>query len=203
MFDAVACAYDLLAADPERLRREGPFLERWVGSAGSILDLACGTGVHAAFLAGGGHRRVTAVDLSPAMITRARTMRPHPGVTWLVGDMREPPRGPFDRAMILGNSLNLLPDHAAVATTLRAIRQILLPGGRLLVQVVNPEHPRHRQPRQIVRRGAGAGAEVTIIKDLPTATAPCCRWRSSPSTLTAACPPVASRWSCSIFPLRM
>ena len=166
MFDAVAAAYDLLAAAPERWRREGPFLERWVGAEARVLDLACGTGVHAAALAQGSGRRITAVDLSPAMIARATVTRAHPAITWMVGDMREPPAGPFDRAMILGNSLNLLPDRAAVRATLAAIRAVLVPGGRLLVQILNPRLPRHREARHVVKHGVSDGVALSIIKSL-------------------------------------
>lgn len=166
MFDAIACAYDLLAANPERQRREGPFLERWAGSGTRILDLACGTGVHAALLAASAGRRITAVDLSPAMLARAREARPHPAITWLPGDMRAPPAGPFERVMILGNSLNLLPDRQAVAATLTALRGALMPEGRLLVQVVDPCHPRHQETRQVVKRGVMDGVDLTMVKTL-------------------------------------
>jgi SAM-dependent methyltransferase len=166
MFDAVAIAYDLLAASPERWRREGPFLEKWLGSGTRILDLACGTGVHAHALAQGGGRLITAVDLSPAMIMRASAARPHPAITWLVGDMRHPPGGPFDRVMILGNSLNLLADRQEVRDTLAAIRTALGPGGRLLVQLLNPQLPLHREPRHMVKHGTVDGTAVSIVKSL-------------------------------------
>ena len=56
---------------------------------GSVLDLACGPGRHAAVLAKRGFR-VTGVDLSPSLLRRARDRARAEGVDveWVQEDMR-------------------------------------------------------------------------------------------------------------------
>jgi SAM-dependent methyltransferase len=165
-FNRIAAAYDLLSPPGERLAREGAALAAWAGSARRVLELACGTGAHAAFLAGSAKRKVVACDLSRSMIAQAKGKHTHRGLRFAVADMRQPPAGPFDRAMILGNSLNLLPDRAAVAVCLAAVRAVLAPGGSFLLQVINPDNERHRQPRLTVRSGAVEGRELAAVKSL-------------------------------------
>ncbi len=165
MFNAIALAYDLLAADPARLARELPFLERRIPAGSRVLDLACGTGVHAAALARYGCL-VTASDLSPEMLAVGRARRDHPALVWHAGDLRQPPAGPFDRVLILGNSLNLLPGRPAVGEALRAIHNVLVPGGLLVVQIINQHPTRIREPRQLVRQATVEGDGLVIVKSL-------------------------------------
>lgn len=160
-------AYDLLHPPAARLARDGAHLAAWTAGAGAVLELACGTGAVAAFLAarpGGG--RVAASDLSPAMIAHARARHGDAPVAWSVGDMRAPPAGPADAVLVLGNSLNLLPDRAAVRDALAAIRAAGRPGCRLLLQVINPAAPRYREP-VLVRRQASVGGLVAVKSLVP------------------------------------
>lgn len=63
-----------------------PWVARWaprIAARGAVLDLACGTGRHAAFLARRGHP-VTAVDLD---LARAAELRAVPGIEWLQADL--------------------------------------------------------------------------------------------------------------------
>jgi len=161
-FDDLAQVYDILADPESRLDREGPFLVRWAGGGARVLDLACGTGAHAAYLARAGCR-VTACDLSAGMIARAMQERSHPGVRHEVRDLRRPPDGPFDRVLVIGNSLNLLPSRNEVTAALASIRRVLAPGGRLLLQVLNPRARVHREPRIVVRRGEIDGREAVVV----------------------------------------
>lgn len=164
-FERIADVYDVLANPKKRIEREGAFLSTWVGSANTVLDLACGTGIHAQFLAQKGFD-VTACDLASAMIAYAQRVRPHPCLKYEVGDMRRPPTGPFDRAIILGNSINLLPQHADVARTLSATKDVLNPNGRLLLQVLNPAAGTNREPKQIIRSTNLDGQDVLVIKSM-------------------------------------
>jgi hypothetical protein len=80
--------------------------------------------------------------------------------------MRDPPSGPFDRAMILGNSLNLLPSRDDVLRTLVATRDTLAPNGRLLLQLLNPASSANGQARLITKNETFDGQNVLLIKSM-------------------------------------
>ncbi|MFJ6986948.1 MULTISPECIES: class I SAM-dependent methyltransferase [unclassified Streptomyces] len=95
-----------------------------------LLDLGCGTGSLALLAAEQGYR-VTGVDLSPAMLDRARTKLAGRDAVFLLGDAAAPPVGAdrFD-AVLVRHVLWALPDPAAA---LRRWRGLLRPGGRLVL----------------------------------------------------------------------
>lgn len=105
-----------------------------------VLDVACGTGLVARFVAprvapGG---MVSNLDFDPAMIAVARglvTQPPGVSVTWHCASALSMPfaDGTFDLVMCL-NGLQFLPSHAA---GLSEIRRVLKPGGRLVVTVLS------------------------------------------------------------------
>lgn len=67
-----------------------PWVTRWAGlipSACPVLDLACGNGRHAVYLAGLGHP-VLAVDIDPGL---SGPIRGTPGVEWLQADLEGAP----------------------------------------------------------------------------------------------------------------
>ena len=118
MFDDLADIYEAMIDWPKRLAHEGPFYRRLFDRLGvaSVVDVACGTGHHAAMFHDWG-LRVEGADLSPAMIERARqTFGEPPGLRWVVRGFDEPiaPAEPFDAAVCVGNSLALAPDVATV-----------------------------------------------------------------------------------------
>jgi SAM-dependent methyltransferase len=66
------------------------WLQRWSGQipgGGRVLDLACGGGRHAVYLAGRGHP-VTAVDIDLGLSAEVRAT---PGVDWLQADLEGAP----------------------------------------------------------------------------------------------------------------
>ncbi|MCZ9345832.1 class I SAM-dependent methyltransferase, partial [Streptomyces sp. TRM76130] len=95
-----------------------------------VLDLGCGTGSLALLAAGQGHR-VTGVDLSPAMLERARVKLAGRDALLLTGDAAAPPVGErrFD-VVLVRHVLWTLPDPGRV---LRRWRELLRPGGRLVL----------------------------------------------------------------------
>ena len=163
MFDHAA-VYDLLHPPGPRILRDGPAVLAWAAGGPQVLELACGTGAMAAYLASAGHA-VTASDLAPAMVAKAQ-QRCGDLVRVLEGDLALPPAGPWDRVLILGNSLNLLADHAAVGEALRAIHRVMAPGGQLLVQILNPLAPGPASPRLVTASGFIDGRQVVAAKSL-------------------------------------
>jgi SAM-dependent methyltransferase len=99
---------------------------------GSALDLACGEGRNAIWLAARGWR-VTAVDFSEVAIERARRLAARQGVRveWLCDDVTafEPPRGAFQLVVIAYLQLPMTERRGVLAHAASA----LAPGGDLLM----------------------------------------------------------------------
>jgi glycine/sarcosine N-methyltransferase len=141
MFDNFADVYEAMIDWPKRLAHEGPFYRRLFERAGvrRVIDVACGTGHHAAMFHSWG-LQVEGADLSPAMIDRARgSFGQSQNLQWTVRGFDQPitTAEPFDAAVCVGNSLALAPD---VATVERAIHQMLAAvrdRGAIVVQVLN------------------------------------------------------------------
>lgn len=132
--------YRRLVAWPERIRREEPLLRDILSSGPNrrILDLGCGTGEHALFLASLGFS-VTGVDVSPGQIEAAR--RSAEGRALFVeGDLRAVatlvPDG-FGGAICLGNTVPNLADPEGLRAFLRGLAGRLAPGAPFLLQLLN------------------------------------------------------------------
>jgi SAM-dependent methyltransferase len=96
----------------------------------SVLELACGTGLQTARLAGVAGE-VVGLDASEAMLARARGRCAHlPGVRLAWGDFRAFDLGcSFDAVVCSFNSLNYLSDIGELGRVLRAVEAHLRPGG--------------------------------------------------------------------------
>ncbi len=166
-FDSIADYYAIFSESEARLEREGPLLAALLGRVrgGRVVDLACGTGLHAAYLASLS-AQVTACDISPEMIAYARAHHPHPSIEYIVADMRRLPSGPWDLAICLGNSLSLLRDKEDILRVCEAIGASLTPGGLFLIQLLNYEADDARKPRHRVERKHLDGGEVIAVKSL-------------------------------------
>jgi SAM-dependent methyltransferase len=94
-----------------------------------VLDVGAGTGAMSLVAADLGHR-VTAIDLSPKMLERARHKAVARGVdlATVVGPATEPPPGPFD-AVVERHVLWTLPDPVGALRAWRAAA----PAGRLVL----------------------------------------------------------------------
>jgi SAM-dependent methyltransferase len=131
---------------PERREREAaelvatsPLLKVVPGTR--VLDLACGPGVHAVPLARHG-AEVTGVDLSDAMLTRAREACERAGVSARLrrADMREYVEpGAYDLVVNMYTSFGYFTDPGDNLTVLRNAHASLAPGGALLVDVLGKE----------------------------------------------------------------
>jgi SAM-dependent methyltransferase len=180
-FDAAAVRYD--AAFTDRV------LGRWLRSAvrerlaaafapeDHVLELGCGTGEDAVWLAGRGVR-VTATDSSGAMLAVAEAKAAQAAVADRVSFARlelSAPRieGRFDGAFSNFGALNCVEDRRPLAEALGAC---VRPGGRLVLVVMGPVcaweiawHLGQGRPRTAFRRlraGAtahtGGGARVRV-----------------------------------------
>lgn len=101
---------------------------------GPVLDAACGTGRHAAYLSRLGREETIGVDASEAMLARAEAKLPE--VEFRHGELTELPLGDGEVAgAVCALALSHLPEIDAAVSELG---RILSPGGRLIVS--NP-HP--------------------------------------------------------------
>lgn len=133
--------YRHMIAWPERLRREGPLLGRLLldGPEPRVLDLGSGPGDHARYLASRG-LEVVGVDASESMLEMATAEEVPPGVTFILGDFRkvdELVEGKFGGAICLGNVLPHLTEEADLRLIARALSEVLLPGSKFLLQMLN------------------------------------------------------------------
>ncbi|EDY51235.1 class I SAM-dependent methyltransferase [Streptomyces clavuligerus] len=106
-----------------------------------VLDLCCGPGLFLVPLARRGHR-VTGVDLSPAMLERARAACERAGaeVELIRADMLDyTAPGAYDVILNVFTSFGYFADPADNLRVLRNARRSLAPGGTLLVDVMGKE----------------------------------------------------------------
>ena len=144
MFQDLTDVYEAMIDWPKRLANEGPFYRRLFEQYGvrSVVDVACGTGRHAAMF----HSwdlQVEGADLSPAMIDRARASFGEPaGLRWVVRGFDQPiaPESPFDAAVCVGNSLPLAPDMATVRQAIGEMLAAVRRGGLLVIHALNLWH---------------------------------------------------------------
>ncbi|MCW2867429.1 MAG: Methyltransferase type 12 [Marmoricola sp.] len=126
-----AADWDRRYASTDLVWSAGPnaFVEHEVGglAPGCALDLACGEGRNARWLAGRGWR-VTAVDFSAVGVEKGR--RTAPEVDWQVGDVLTCPL-PGGLDLVVVAYLQLTPPERR--TALRRCAATLAPGGRLVV----------------------------------------------------------------------
>ncbi len=145
MYDDFSEDYDRFVNWPVRLAYEMPFIEAQLGTltpprgALTVLDSACGTGMHAIALAQAGYQSAGA-DISAKMIARARENAAQAGVqvrfeTAGFGELSQTfGSSAFDAILCLGNSLPHLLSEAALENALQDFAACLRPGGFLLVQ---------------------------------------------------------------------
>jgi SAM-dependent methyltransferase len=149
-YNVLARYFDLINAKYVPYTRQCDFLEaifRRVGkNVHAILDLACGTGLHAFDLTRRGYR-VVGVDRSPEMLAEAaRKLAPggsdDPPVTFLNTDMRNLPFvGEFDAAFAFNYPVAYLYTHADIRAGFSGVSRALKPGGLFLFDFISNYNP--------------------------------------------------------------
>jgi SAM-dependent methyltransferase len=153
-YDDFAETYPWLFND-EMLTGE-PFLASYedvlarLAAGARVLDCACGIGVEAIALARRGFA-VTGTDISSGMIAQARRRGGDAGVdvhweTCAWDELPEHVEPGFDLVVCKGNSLVHAGGQSATVAALKAMFQMLRPGGELVIGTRNFEHLRAQRP---------------------------------------------------------
>ncbi len=159
-YDEFAVCYDkIFPADPDTVK----FLGSVFGPpGGKLADLACGTGGYALALAETGFE-VTGIDLSESMIELAfEKAAGRSGLRFFAQDMAKPEIGSDFRGWYcIGNSLVHLAGPAAILKALTRWRQLLAPGGRWVIQILNYDRILAGQIGTLPTITAPDGSELT------------------------------------------
>jgi SAM-dependent methyltransferase len=136
MFDESAQFYDAIYATfkdyPAEVAKVAELLRGIDPTFKSVLDVACGTGEHARWLADAGYR-VDGLDLDASFIRIARNK--HPAGHFVEADMSDfdlPRR--YDVVMCLFSSIGYLRTLDQVVRALRCFRKHVRPGGVVIVE---------------------------------------------------------------------
>lgn len=120
--------------------------------AGSVLDVGCGTGEHALYLAARGHE-LLGIDLAPRAVERARAKARERGldVPFLVWDALELDQlwRRFDTALDVGLFHTLADEERSRYA--RSLHAALAPGGRAFVLCWSERNPPGFGPRRVSR----------------------------------------------------
>ncbi|KUL63336.1 MULTISPECIES: class I SAM-dependent methyltransferase [unclassified Streptomyces] len=153
-------------AQAEELLDTSPLLSFPAGAR--VLDLCCGPGVFTVPLARRGHD-VTGVDLSPAMLGRARERAADADtrVTYVQADARDyAAPGAFDVVLNMFTSFGYFEDPADNARVLRTMYTCLVPGGTLVLDLAGKELLARRvTPPKVVRRGEDLMVQTDTVLD--------------------------------------
>lgn len=136
VFDAYAAYYDLLYRDKDYAAEAafvGDLLQQHGGiTSGSLLELGCGTGKHAEYLARLGYR-IHGVDMSTAMIQSARSRIPadlKEQLSFEVGDVRTVRVGyKFDAVLSLFHVASYQTGNRDISAMFATAAEHLNPGG--------------------------------------------------------------------------
>lgn len=137
MFSKSAQYYDEIYASIDKdyateVSKAHKIIQRHKQSKGKLLlDMACGTGVHAGYLSN--YYQVEGLDLDPQMLSVAN--KKHPKIRFHQGDMTNFRLGrQFDVVVCLFSSIGYAKTKSRLQQTIGNMAQHLLPGGVLLVE---------------------------------------------------------------------
>jgi SAM-dependent methyltransferase len=129
----------------------------------NILDLCCGGGRHARALAARGYT-VTGVERDEAAVTLAREMAGGP--RYIHADIRDyqPDQDAYDLAIVMSQTFGHF-DAAANRNLLRRLIHGVRDGGRIILDVWNPEFFAAHQRGRDLETAAGTVREDKSVKD--------------------------------------
>ena len=165
-YDGLAPSYDTMTGFTGRFERERPAFRALVerNRIRTAVDAGCGTGFHAMLLAELGVE-VTALDVSPEMIRRAEENARVLGlkVRWDVADFQDLSclaHGQYDAVFTMGNTLaHLLLENERLGA-LKNLSELLVPGGVLVIQILNYE--RILNARERIQQETKVGGRVIV-----------------------------------------
>ncbi|HXU46783.1 MAG TPA: methyltransferase domain-containing protein [Thermoanaerobaculia bacterium] len=152
--------------DDQEAEAHVDFVERVLGGPGAhpraVLDLACGAGRHTAALRRRGYRTL-GVDLSVTMLARAQVPR-------VAGDMRGLPfaAGSFDWVLNFFTSFGYFEGERENFRVLEEMVRILAPGGRFLIDLMNPHSAIANLTPHEVQEAEGRRVEIDRWYDAAT-----------------------------------
>lgn len=167
----VASAYDVIAPDYDDHLRADTLMRRQLWELYArlfrpgmrVLDVGCGTGTDAIFLARHGVR-VEAVDISPGMLTQFERKVRAAGLSHMVtarllaaSELAALPPASFDGVIAAYAVLNTVPDLALFSAD---AARLLRPHGRLVTHMLNPQSTWDLLAGGLRRRGPWTGAGV-------------------------------------------
>ena len=130
-------AASFYALEMENFSEDSVFFEKVLPEHGAVLEMGCGTGRVARYLAKK-NRPVTGIDISIPMLRLAKQHR-HPHCSFLCMDLLNPAfHKPFDAILIPYNTLNLLTTRQTILNCLLGCKENLRKEGRLIVQLFVP-----------------------------------------------------------------
>lgn len=140
-FDDLTDIYEAMIDWPRRLANDEPFFRRLFEqyNVKKLVDVACGTGRHAAMFHGWG-LDVLGLDISTNMLERARNLFGESDrLKWGLQNFDQPiePLGYYDAALCLGNSPALAGSVEAVGRLVGNMLAAVRPGGVVVAQVMN------------------------------------------------------------------
>jgi SAM-dependent methyltransferase len=140
--ERVAASYDDDTggwSDPHVVGETADLLAGLAGPGGSALEFAIGTGRVALPLAARGVR-VSGIDLSQAMVARLRAKPGGDKIDVTIGDLTSTRvEGLFDVVYLVFNTIMNLTSQAAQVACFRNAAAHLRPGGRFLIETMQPE----------------------------------------------------------------
>jgi ubiquinone/menaquinone biosynthesis C-methylase UbiE len=142
---------------------EGPAVWRWFGSlvGKQAVDVGSGTGRHTRALCDAG-ARVTALDLTPEMMHRAREKLPGRPIDWVRHSLPDPlpfPDSTFDLA-VLGLVLEHVDD---IDRALTEVARVVKPGGRCIASGLHSDRTAEGQRARFIDPETGIRRPIRTI----------------------------------------